>query len=558
MKITASASLFYLSIFVSSLAFSNSDEITLGRCHMDSCSWSKTIKKETIKSSKQDKLIRLVLLGGESNNEPSNNEELNNPKITWSKDTHEVFVFCSTKLPSVILKDDTNYQVDIFDFSTGVPGVLESGANLYKETCYPNTHNLSDSDLVKKYNYSPLPEIDVHIKNPVDIFNYVNLDSEDLSLENGEELIEKMIHFVDKDINQSIAAKNEIENLNRIQAGDTNKARMLNKEGLTYLKNNKINDAITVFEEANKADPSDPEISNNLAFSYVNIDPYKEKENLVKTLMLDPVRVYAWYEYGRALANEGDIAKARNCFILGYFYSKNQKSNIQFLAKKIEAEHGHVKESMVSAYNYITKVFIEKVETVSIDTESNEIASNTNNTDLQSASSLLEETDAEESNIGSDKFSTSDVLENTDSSSQIKAGDKAAHSEEADKVDNSSTDLTAVLFLSAIFLGVFTLLLKYVPSLIYIIPVILFFYPLLNEETNNNCKAVESKFLSRTDPVLGVFGAILTQDSNGEFAKIYAKKKYPNLPPFISCTFTYYSIIFNNDKKINSKNTVQQ
>lgn len=60
---------------------------TLGRCHMDSCSWSKTLGKEEITSDDRGKLIKLKLLGGESPNDDKK------PKIKWNKDPHEVYIF---------------------------------------------------------------------------------------------------------------------------------------------------------------------------------------------------------------------------------------------------------------------------------------------------------------------------------------------------------------------------------------------------------------------------------------------------------------------------------
>ena len=50
---------------------------------------------------------------------------------------HELFIFCSSRLPAVILPDSGHLQVDILDFVAGPPPVLESSASLYVRTCHP-------------------------------------------------------------------------------------------------------------------------------------------------------------------------------------------------------------------------------------------------------------------------------------------------------------------------------------------------------------------------------------------------------------------------------------
>lgn len=141
---------------------------TLGRCHMDSCSWSKTLSKEEITSDDRGKLIKLKLLGGES---PNDNKK---PKIKWNKEPHEVYIFCSTRLPAVMMASGGKLQVDVLDFWGGIPGVYESGANLYRETCHSGSADISDEEFARKFKYSPSPESDITISKPTEIFGYVN------------------------------------------------------------------------------------------------------------------------------------------------------------------------------------------------------------------------------------------------------------------------------------------------------------------------------------------------------------------------------------------------
>lgn len=111
----------------------------------------------------------LKLLGGSSDNDDNQKKV----KIKWNKSPHNVYIFCSKELPAVFMKSEGKFQVDVLDFSQGIPGVYESSANLYRETCHSNSKNLSDEELAKKFKYNPSPESDINISKPTDIFDYI-------------------------------------------------------------------------------------------------------------------------------------------------------------------------------------------------------------------------------------------------------------------------------------------------------------------------------------------------------------------------------------------------
>src|SRR5438067_9045165 len=75
----------------------------VGRCHGDSCSWSLTKDRTVVKQDASGTLVRLALLGGTSNNTDGDSEKAH---IRWNSKAHEVFVFCSARLPAVIMKSD--------------------------------------------------------------------------------------------------------------------------------------------------------------------------------------------------------------------------------------------------------------------------------------------------------------------------------------------------------------------------------------------------------------------------------------------------------------------
>ncbi len=162
-------SLFLLMSFLL-VSASQAGDLILGRCHMDSCSWSKTMSKEEIASDERGRLIMLKLLGGSS----QNNDNQKKPKIKWNKSPHNIYIFCSKKLPAVMMESGGELQVDVLDFWQGIPSAYESSANLYRETCHLGSGNLSDEGLAKKFKYSPLSVSDITISKPSEIFNYIN------------------------------------------------------------------------------------------------------------------------------------------------------------------------------------------------------------------------------------------------------------------------------------------------------------------------------------------------------------------------------------------------
>jgi hypothetical protein len=157
-------------------------EPELGRCHMELCSWSLTKGRVVVRRNVAGMLIRLSLLGGTSRN--NTDGDYHNAHIHWNAKPHTVYVFCSKRLPAVLMKSDVPpaaikasggyhfppFQVDVLDFVNGIPGGLESSANLFVRTCYPNDDWTSDSFARRNGlpAFDELPE--VTINSPEDIF----------------------------------------------------------------------------------------------------------------------------------------------------------------------------------------------------------------------------------------------------------------------------------------------------------------------------------------------------------------------------------------------------
>lgn len=169
-------------VAAAALRLGQGTEPDMGRCHGDHCSWSLTRSRTIVRKNLAGTLIRLTLLGGTSKNNTDGDAKA--AHIRWNAKPHEVYVFCSKRLPAVIMKNDISpafvktsgghrfpsYQVDVLDFVNGIPGDLESSANLFVRTCYPGD-DWASPDFARR---NGLPAFDdlpnVTIESPDGIF----------------------------------------------------------------------------------------------------------------------------------------------------------------------------------------------------------------------------------------------------------------------------------------------------------------------------------------------------------------------------------------------------
>jgi hypothetical protein len=136
----------------------------LNSCQGGQCSWSITRSRTIVRQEAAGILYRLSLLGG-SAREGSN-------RIRWNSQPHEVFIFCSARLPAVILSDQGHWQVDILDFVTGPPPYQESSASLYARTCHPG-EDWSADGFAARHGYRALDaDREIALSGPEDIFRY--------------------------------------------------------------------------------------------------------------------------------------------------------------------------------------------------------------------------------------------------------------------------------------------------------------------------------------------------------------------------------------------------
>ena len=111
-------------------------------CYREPCSVGKVMNFEIIKKTPQMTSIKLKLVGGSRN--------YNSKKIVWNHSSHNVYVTCSIKKPSVKIGDQITVLPLNPEFT--VPGVLTSDAELYLQTCH--NYNGEITEGARKYGYN--------------------------------------------------------------------------------------------------------------------------------------------------------------------------------------------------------------------------------------------------------------------------------------------------------------------------------------------------------------------------------------------------------------------
>ena len=137
----------------------------LNSCHWGGqCSWSITRSRAIVRQDATGSLYRLSLLGGSAREGSS--------RIRWNRRPHALFIFCSPRLPAVILPYQGRLWVDILDFVAGPPPNAESSASLYVRTCHPGEDWTADGFAARHGYQTQDAERELNLSRPEDIFRY--------------------------------------------------------------------------------------------------------------------------------------------------------------------------------------------------------------------------------------------------------------------------------------------------------------------------------------------------------------------------------------------------
>lgn len=162
-----------------------------------------------------------------------------------------------------------------------------------------------------------------------------------------------------RDTEKLFVAKASLDALPKPAKGEKKAARKLNDKAIALIKESKDQEALPILEQAHKLDPSDIEITNNLASTYTKIpasdgfDPNrKAKGMLVETLILKSGRPIAWANLGRAFANEGNEQAATNCYINFFRFAENKENALKRLQEGSNETHPTLSKALTNAYSF--------------------------------------------------------------------------------------------------------------------------------------------------------------------------------------------------------------
>jgi LSD1 subclass zinc finger protein len=121
--------------------------------------------------------------------------------------------------------------------------------------------------------------------------------------------------------------------------GDRRLARSANAEGLSALRQEQYDTAITAFKRGTQADPSDIELANNLGFVYVQAGRTVEGLNaLSDVLMRVPDRSSAWANLAEAFAQANNRPATTAGMRLAVRHSANRDKTVDYL-QRVSSSH---------------------------------------------------------------------------------------------------------------------------------------------------------------------------------------------------------------------------
>ncbi len=134
------------------------------------------------------------------------------------------------------------------------------------------------------------------------------------------------------------AALRQLESVPRPARQNVKEARALNGEGLEALRRTDLSAALTAFQQAQRADPADAEISGNLGYTQLKLGQFKRAEHqLVYALSLAPERASSWFNLGQVYGALGEVDKATGAFANTGRYSQDSPKTREFMMQAAQA-----------------------------------------------------------------------------------------------------------------------------------------------------------------------------------------------------------------------------
>jgi hypothetical protein len=143
------------------------------RCHMGECGWFAELDRETVRETAAGRLIRMRLYGGRSavaEGEDYSESWGPNARVEWDGEPHQVWIFCSTRLPAVMIGTESGLQADVLNFVDGTPPVQESSRRVYVYACHGREGDEIEN-FAEHFHYQVPPVEELELARPEDIFD---------------------------------------------------------------------------------------------------------------------------------------------------------------------------------------------------------------------------------------------------------------------------------------------------------------------------------------------------------------------------------------------------
>ena len=193
---------------------------------------------------------------------------------------------------------------------------------------YSNQNNLTANHDKAKINSNEHHSLSNNQKNFIDI---EKIPSVIAPKETSALLTQMLLNF-----NQSfklIELKKEIESIfNKPESGDVKQARALNQEGLNLFRNKDYENAYKLFLDANRNNPADIEVINNIAYALIKLREFRKAEELLGYVLSNsPGRTSAWANLGEVYSALNKNEAAIAAFIVSFNFSSNREKTMDFM-----------------------------------------------------------------------------------------------------------------------------------------------------------------------------------------------------------------------------------
>lgn len=146
-----------------------------GRCHMGGCGWFQVQSFDVVRENEKGALLRVTQRNGQTTH--GNGNPPRRPReaaIDWSAETETYYLFCSSRYPAIISRNEAGGGYDGFRLDMTMPsGATEYVQNQYRAVCHPDGALDADTAAAaRRLGYAPFDgEAEFTVARPEDVFD---------------------------------------------------------------------------------------------------------------------------------------------------------------------------------------------------------------------------------------------------------------------------------------------------------------------------------------------------------------------------------------------------